>query len=278
MHPILFQFDTPSFLKGIFSDTITIYTYGFLIALGAVLAFIYTGYQAKKQYNVSWETTQWLITLLIIAAVVGGKIFIFFEDPSGYLQHPGKLLDNFANGFVFYGSFIFAIPTMLWFFRHYKLPTLGMLDIIAGTTLIVHGTGRLGCFMAGCCYGVPTDGFISVTFTDPHCVAEPLNTPLHPTQLYSSLMIFTILAFILFMKKRKKFEGQLFLTYLMLYAVGRSIIEIFRGDLSRGFVIDGVLSNSQLIAGLFFLVALYFYIKLSKKAKQGTSGPKQEAR
>ncbi len=278
MHPVLFQFDTPSFLRGIFPDTITIYTYGFLIAIGAVLAFFYTARQAKKQYNVPMETTQWLITLLIIAAVVGGKLFIFFEDPSGYLKHPGKLVDNFANGFVFYGSFIFAIPTMLWFFRHYKLPTLGMLDIIAGTTLIVHGTGRLGCFMAGCCYGVPTDSFLGVTFTNPQCAAEPLNTPLHPTQLYSSLMIFAILAVIIFMKDRKKFDGQLFLLYIMLYAIGRSVIEVFRGDISRGYVIEGVLTNSQFIAGLMFLVALYFYVKLSKKAKQGTSAQKRGAR
>ena len=143
-----------------------------------------------------------------------------------------------------------------------------MLDIMAGTACVVHAFGRIGCFMAGCCYGIPHDGLLSVTFTDPNCVAEPLNTPLHPTQLYSSSMIFSILVIILFVSRRKQFDGQLFMLYLMLYAIGRSILEVFRGDLERGFLIDNILSNSQFVSIIVFLVALYFYIRLSKNSKQ----------
>jgi phosphatidylglycerol:prolipoprotein diacylglycerol transferase len=268
MHPVLIEFDTPGFLTGFLPDTISIYTYGFLIACGALAGFAYTAYQTKKQFNTSIETVQTLIILIIVAAIVGGKLFIIFEDPKSYLSDPSLLFRNFSNGFVFYGSLLFAIPTMLLFFRHYKLPTLAMLDIMAATTCIVHAFGRMGCFMAGCCYGTGHDGFFSVTFTDPKCSAEPLNTPLHPTQLYSSIMILAILAIILFVKRRKKFEGQLFMLYLMLYAIGRSVVEIFRGDLDRGFIIDGILSNSQFISILVFSGALIIYIRLLKKSKQ----------
>jgi phosphatidylglycerol:prolipoprotein diacylglycerol transferase len=266
MHPVLFEFNTPEFLSGILPDTITIYTYGFLIACGAISGFAYTAYQAKKSYDIKTETVQSLVILIIFASVIGGKLFIVFEDPKLYLTEPSRLFRNFSNGFVFYGSLLFAIPTMLLFFRHYKLPVWGMLDIMAGTTCIVHAFGRMGCFMAGCCYGKTHDGIFSVTFTDPMCKAEPLNTPLHPTQLYSSLMIIAILVIILFVSNRKKFDGQLFMIYLMLYAIGRSIIEIFRGDLDRGFIIDGILSNSQFISLLVFLGALVMYIRLYKKA------------
>ncbi len=268
MHPIFFQFEVPDFLKSFLPDTLTIYSYGFLIACGAIAGFIYTAVQAKKQFSVKTETVQMLVVLIIISAVVGGKFFMIFEDPKLYLSEPSKLFKDFNNGFVFYGSLLFAIPTMLLFFRVHKLPTLPMLDIMAGTACIVHAFGRMGCFMAGCCYGTPHEGLFSVTFTDPQCVADPLHTPLHPTQLYSSTMIFAILVIILFVSRRKQFDGQLFMLYLMLYAIGRSVLEIFRGDLERGFLIEDILSNSQFISILVFLTALFFYNRLAKKSRQ----------
>ncbi|MDZ7605768.1 MAG: prolipoprotein diacylglyceryl transferase [Cyclobacteriaceae bacterium] len=266
MHPVLFEFDTPNFLRGFFPDTIGIYTYGFLIACGASLGYLFTRYQAKKQFNASTEVVQTMVIIIIAAAVVGGKLFIFFEDPERYWNDPLAIFRNFSTGFVFYGSLLLAIPSLLLYVKASKIPALPMLDIIAITACIVHGFGRLGCFMAGCCYGLPHEGWTSVTFTHPRSSAEPLFTPLHPTQLYDAFSIFTIMAILLFLSKRKQFHGQIFLVYLMLYAIGRSVIEIFRGDVERGFIIENVLSNSQLISGLLFLTALFFYVRLRKSA------------
>ncbi len=268
MHPILFEFNTPDFLKALLPGQITIYTYGFLIACGAISGFVYTAWQAKKQFSVSVETTQTLIVLIILASVVGGKVFIIFEDPQFYLRNPSKLFENFSSGFVFYGSLLFAIPTMILFFRHHKLPTLAMLDIMAVTTCIVHAFGRMGCFMAGCCYGKVTEGPIAVTFTDPACSAHPLDAPLHPSQLYSVILIVSIMVSLLIVNRNKLFNGQLFMLYLMLYAIGRSVIEVFRGDLDRGYMIDGILSNSQFISILVFLGAGWVYISLYRRTKQ----------
>ena len=136
-----------------------------------------------------------------------------------------------------------------------------MLDVMAVTTCILHGIGRIGCFMAGCCYGKLTDSLLGVVFTNPVCQAEPLNTLLHPTQLYEASFIFLILIGLLILKRNRQFEGQLFLIYLMAYAAGRGFLEIYRGDLSRGFVIEDYLSISQLISILLIGVALYFYVK-----------------
>jgi len=268
MHPILFQFDTPGFLTSFLPDTITIYTYGFLIACGAITGFLYTAWQAKKQFNFPYEETQQLILWIIIAAVVGGKLFIVFEDPSFYLSNPAALFKNFGNGFVFYGSLLFAIPALLIFIKIKKLPLFGMLDVMAVTAVIVHAFGRMGCFMAGCCYGVPSHGFTAVTFHDPHSQADPLGIPLHPTQLYSVSALLIILLVLLFVKYRKQFDGQLFMIYLMLYAIGRSVIEVFRGDLERGFIIDNIISNSQFISLLVFFGAGYVYYRLWKKDKR----------
>lgn len=258
MHPILVKIAIPSFLQGFLPNEIVIYSYGFMIFLGAILASTYLVIQLKKRFGLKKDDSLNLVIGIIIAAIVGGKAFLFFEDTSYYMNNPSALFSN--SGFVFYGSLVFALTVVYLFIRKYKLQVWPFLDIIAITTLIVHFFGRLGCFLAGCCHGIPYDGLFSVVFTDPKCVAEPLNTGLHPTQLYSALMLVSILLLLLFIKKRQRFEGQIFLLYIMMYAGGRSVIEEFRGDEARGFVFNGFFSNSQLIALLLFIVALYFYI------------------
>ena len=252
MHPILFE-----------SDSFTIYTYGFFIAIGAVLGGLYMWWQGKRQFGLSFDQANTLFVLLIVAGVVGGKLFVLFESPEYYLGNPLKLFSG--SGFVFYGSLLTAIPTILWFFNKNKIPTLGMLDVMAIVTCIVHLFGRIGCFNAGCCYGLPTSFIFGVTFTDSKCQA-PLNTSLHPAQLYEVALIFGIAIFHLLHGRVRKFEGQQFLLYLILYSIGRGALEIFRGDIERGFVIEEFLSNSQLISLLVVITSLYFYVKLNRKA------------
>jgi phosphatidylglycerol:prolipoprotein diacylglycerol transferase len=257
MYPVLFKI-----------GSFTIYTYGFCIAVGALLGFVYMYWQGKKQYGITFDQSNNLFILLVIAGVVGGKLFMIFEDPSLYFSQPKKLFSG--SGFVFYGSLLTAIPVMLWYFRKIKVSVLGMLDVMAAVTCIVHGFGRVGCFMAGCCYGLPTDSFLSVVFSNPACQAEPLHTPLYPTQLFEATFIFSILIALLILKKKKQFDGQLFLIYLMVYAVGRGVLEIFRGDIERGFLIENILSNSQFISIMVVSVALYFYIRLNRNKKLTT--------
>ena len=266
MHPILFKIPIPEFLQGFLPAEITIFTYGAMIFLGAILASIYLVTKLKKRIDLKQDDALSLVSGLIISAIVGGKVFLYFEDPSFYNQNFSALFGN--SGFVFFGSLIFGLTFVWLFIRKFKLAVWPFLDIIAITTLIVHFFGRIGCFFAGCCHGIPYDGIFSVIFTDEQCVAEPLNTPLHPTQLYSAFMLLAILAILLIIKRFQRFDGQLFLLYLMLYAAGRSVIEEYRGDEDRGFVFDGFFSNSQLIALILFLIALYFYIKKWRESQK----------
>lgn len=254
MHPILFEV-----------GSFTIYSYGFCIAVGALAGFSYMYWQGKKQFGLTFDQSNTLFIMLVLAGVAGGKLFVIFENPSFYLSQPKKLLSG--NGFVFYGSLLTAIPIMLWYFKKIKVPVLGMLDAMALVTCLVHGFGRIGCFLAGCCYGLPTESFLGVTFTSPVCQAEPLNTPLHPTQVYEAIFIFCLLIGLSFLKSKKKFEGQIFLLYLILYAAGRGVLELFRGDTQRGFLIENILSNSQFIALGVISIAAYFYLRLNRKSK-----------
>lgn len=263
MHPVLFRIPTPEFLEGVFGEYFTVYSYGFFIFIGAVVGLSYVAKESKKNFNLSFDKVNNLFLLLLLSAIIGGKVFLYFEEPGRYAGNLKALLSG--RGFVFYGSLLFCIPAMLWFFKKNRLPTLQMLDIMAVTTCLVHMFGRVGCFMSGCCHGIEWHGPLAVTFSDPTCLAKPLNTPLHPTQLYSAFMIISITVILLVIKKKKKFHGQLFLVYLMLYALGRSVVEVFRGDVSRGFVIEGYVSHSQFISLIVLLGSLYFYIQFKKR-------------
>lgn len=250
MRPILFE-----------AAGISVYSYGFMIAIGIIAGVAWLAIRGKKELGITFDQANTLFLLIFIAALVGGKVFLFFEDPGHYLSNPGRLLTG--RGFVFYGSFLFAIPTMLWYFKRQKLPARQMLDIMAITTCLVHIFGRLGCFMAGCCHGTPTHFFTGVSFSDPACSAEPLNTPLHPTQLYEASFIFLVMLMLIYLGPRKKFHGQLFLSYLILYAAGRIVVEYFRGDIARGFIIENYLSHSQFIALLVIFATMFVYSKWS---------------
>ncbi len=243
----------------------TIYSYGVLIALGAAMGFWYISTVANKELGISKDKIQTLCILIIFAAFIGGKIFFYFEKPSYYFNPPANMLKNFRTGFVFYGSLLFVIPTVIWYFRKNKLPVLPMLDIVAITATIVHFFGRLGCFTAGCCYGIHTDSVLGVTFTHEASKAKPLGESLHPTQLYEATLI-ALIGIILYMFKRhQRFQGQLFLIYIALYAVGRAVVENYRGDIRRGFIIEDVLSHSQLISLILVGGVAFFYVKLAKK-------------
>jgi len=251
MYPVLFE------VAGI-----SLYSYGFMIALGAMAGVAYMAIQGKKDVDLTFDQANSLFLFICLAAFLGGKIFLIFEDPGHYIEEPRKLLTG--RGFVFYGSFLFAIPTMFLFFRRNKLPSYAMLDVMSVTTCLVHMFGRIGCFMAGCCYGKPTHSAFAVTFTDDACQA-PLHTSLYPTQLYEALYIFMVMIVLIFLRRARKFYGQLFLTYLMLYAIGRFVLEYFRGDQGRGFIVERYLSNSQFVAILIFAAVLIIYRTWSKR-------------
>jgi phosphatidylglycerol:prolipoprotein diacylglycerol transferase len=155
--------------------------------------------------------------------------------------------------------------TGIWWLRKENIPYKPVLDIAAFSIPVVHIFGRLGCFLAGCCYGKVCTSSIGVTFTHPETLAMPQNVPLFPTQLFDLGLNLAILLIVFLLEKRKKFEGQLFLVYLMIYAVGRSVIEIYRGDEARGFLFGGALSHSQFIAILLFLGCLFFWSRWEKQ-------------
>ena len=261
MHPELFSI-----------DNFTVHTYGFMIMLGALLSYLFITRSAKRELGIDPDKIQTLAIYVILSAFLGGKLFFYFEDPKFYFHPPSNMLQDFRTGFVFYGSLLFAVPIAFWFFKKEKWPLWPMMDLLAITILIIHTSGRLGCFSAGCCYGLPTNAPWGISFTNELSQAEPLHTSLHPTQLYEAVFLGLLIIFLIMFKRHKRFEGQLFMIYLMVYSVGRGMIEIFRGDLRRGFIIEDFLSHSQLISLFIICFALWMYRKLRKKGLRVKKG------
>ena len=135
---------------------------------------------------------------------------------------------------MFYGGLILAVVVALWYIRRIGLPLWTTCDVFAPGIALGHVVGRFGCFFAGCCYGKPTTLPWAITFTDPFAAANvgtPLDVPLHPTQLYEAGAELLILVLLLATERRgRPFPGRTFWLYMLLYAISRYVIEIFRGD------------------------------------------------
>lgn len=257
MHIELFHFSLPDFLSNLFHiKQVTVYTYAFCIAFAALIGSLYTKWSARKDLEI--ELSNSFFYMIFIAGFVGGKLFYYLEKPLFYWNNPSLLLDNFSGGFVFYGSFVTIIPIVIWYLKKKSIPVLPMLDILAITTLVAQVFGRIGCFCAGCCYGLPTNSFFGTVFPTSNNIA------VHPTQLYEAFIVLCLMGLLLIIKKYNQFHGQTFLLYLSLYATSRAFLELFRGD-KRGYIIDGFLSHSQFIALLLIVTSLFFYKKLKHK-------------
>ncbi|HUG52725.1 MAG TPA: prolipoprotein diacylglyceryl transferase [Vicinamibacteria bacterium] len=252
----------------------TLHTYGVLLALAFVAGLWVAGRQAKANGLDSARVTDMAVYVLI-AGLVGAKLLLVVVEWGYYARNPGELLSIFQSGGVFYGGLLAAFPVAWWYARKHALPPWRTADALAPAVVLGQAVGRLGCFSAGCCYGTSADVPWAVTFHDPYAartVGTPLDVPLHPTQLYeagATLLIFLVL---MRMARRKRFDGQVILAYVALYAVARFVIEFFRGDAVRGTVV-GWLSTSQFI-GLLTVVAVVLVLPyLARKNRVADSSP-----
>lgn len=256
MHPILIKigsFQMP--------------TYGLLLAL-ALLTAIITADRLGRREGFDGGRMLDFSTWIIVVGLVGAKILMIISDWGYYRQNPGEIfsLNTLEAGGVFYGGFIAAALFAVWYVRTYHLPPLKMFDIYAPAIALAQSVGRLGCFSAGCDYGTRTTSFLGVVFTNPYShevTGVPLNVRIHPTQLYESLATLIIGVILLWRFGRKKRDGEIFLLYVVLYAVARFFLEFLRGDEDRGFVFNHLLSTSQFIAilAVLFSIGLWIYLR-----------------
>jgi len=261
MHPVLFRI--PVF------GGLVIHSYGVMVASGFVAGMTWVYFESKRIGQDPSRNLD-LVFYILVSAIIGSKLFyIIVSQREAFLQNPLILFEIWRGGLVFYGGLILSLITGVWYIRRHKMPMLTTLDIFAPAIAIGHSLGRIGCFLAGCCYGKPVLGhhWYSVVFPpNPSCFA-PTGIGIYPTQLMESageVIIFTVL---FFLSRAKKFDGQIMASYMMLYSILRFSDEFLRGDMIRGFVISGVLSTSQFISIFIFATGAYMYARLYRKSR-----------
>ncbi|VEN73590.1 Prolipoprotein diacylglyceryl transferase [Candidatus Desulfarcum epimagneticum] len=222
--------------------TVSLHSYGLFVAIGCLAGFFLARVEARRK-NIDPDRISDLVFYALIAGIVGARLFYALTDPAPYIQNPLALLKIWEGGLVFYGAFILAVPTIFIYARRHGLKAAVIFDILAPGLALGHFFGRIGCFLAGCCYGKASDLPFAVVFQNPGSLA-PLNLGLHPVQLYSALSNLLIFGFLWLLRKRLRIDGQLFWVYVLLYAAARFFLEFFRGDF-RGDFVFGILSPAQ---------------------------------
>ncbi len=240
----------------------TIHGYGLMIAIGIVAAYAVAELRARKK----GLEDKYIFPLLVWGVVIGfvcAKILYYITILDEIRSDP-RIMLNIFDGFVVYGGIIGGIAAGYCFCRIKKINFWEYLDLVVPSIALAQGFGRIGCFLAGCCYGVATDGPLAITFTDSQFA--PNGVALVPTQLYSSAFDFLNFAVLCLLSRKNKVSGRISALYLIIYSVGRFIIEFFRGDLIRGQV--GALSTSQFIAIFVILFAVALFWKRSHDYKK----------
>ena len=235
----------------------TVHGYGLMIGLGFMLAVLIGCSRAKKMgFNEDHFFN--MCVLVLIFGWIGGKILYVIVEFGDFVRNPLSVLGS--GGFVVYGGILSGILTIYIYCRIRKIDFLNYIDLIVPSVAINQAMGRIGCFMAGCCYGRETDSFIGVVF--PKGCLAPAGVKLLPTQLFSAAGDLIIFFITIWYASRKPLKGKVTALYLLLYSVGRFAIEFLRND-NRGNV--GPLSTSQFISIFIALAAVIFGIFLNKK-------------
>jgi len=264
MHPILIKI-----------GPVTIHSYGFMMAVGVALALWFMYRQAKNQ-GIDANRLLDGAFYIILVSLFGAKLILFLGDISRYTRNIKELFWIARSGGVFQGGLVFGIVFGLWYLRRRRLPTWKVADIVAPALALGHGFGRIGCFLAGCCYGTECALPWGVTFHNAYAnqlTGVTLNQPLHPVQLYEAGLNFLNFLILTLILKKKTFDGQVFPLYVVNYSVIRYITEFFRGDHpDRAFLFRGTsplltMSYPQFFCILGLAIGLLLFMIFKKRSR-----------
>jgi phosphatidylglycerol---prolipoprotein diacylglyceryl transferase len=258
MYPILFELygsAVPSFF--------------FMIMVGALVA-TYVVYKYAEEDGLSVIYMLDIAIISVIMSVIGGRIFhVLVEQPAYYWEDPMRVFYFWQGGFVSLGSYIFSAIGCVIYLRWRKVPLFKYFDIATLGVAMVIAFTRVGCLLAGCCFGRPTDSFLSITFHSPysHAGQNFLGIPLHPSQIYAIINALILFIVLMFVYKRRKFVGQMTATFLIYLGITRFFIEFMRGDSDRGVYFNDAISTGQIVMLIFVAGGTFLYWQGLKKVR-----------
>lgn len=239
--------------------------YGLCIVTGIFIAAFLCYWICKKKQQ-DFLNLILIGTIVVAAGFSGAKIlYILVSYPLKdffwilWSVLIGKNQQETVSGFVFYGGLILGIPAYFLAAKLAKCKSFEYLDIFSFIIPMVHGFGRIGCFCAGCCYGIPYEGIFAVQYKHPLSTV-PVNVGIFPVQLIEAILLITLALILMFLVLKNKHN--LIYIYIFSYSLIRFILEFFRYDSERGSV--GILSVSQFISLILFLVTFIMFLFITK--------------
>jgi len=215
MYPVLFQI-----------GTLQVRSYGVMIALGFLLA-VWWSMRVAPRYHIDSEQILDFVLLTALAGAIGSRLAYVALDWGNFVREPLHALHFWEGGLSFHGGVIGGGLAVAFIARRKGIPFLRVADVLAPGVALAYALGRIGCFLGGCCYGVPTDLPWACSFRDPF--NPHLHTPpSHPTQLYASLSNLLIFCLLTRLQRPPHPAGKVFWAYVTLYGLYRFIVEFWR--------------------------------------------------
>ncbi len=237
-------------------------TYGVLVTIG-FLSGLWVACRLARRVGLDTDTIINLGVYSALAGILGAKLLMILLEWDFYWKHPGEILSfsTLQAGGVFYGGLLAALLVAAFYMRRKRMPGLVTADAFAPAIALGHAIGRLGCFSAGCCWGVETRLPWAVTFTNPtshQLFGTPLHQPLHPTQLYEALAEAAIFVILYRRFVRAHAPGSILGLYLLLYSSARFVIEFVRAHdqanpLAGGLYLEQWLALALIAAGFWLI-------------------------
>jgi len=242
-----------------------IYWYAIIIATGFFLAVLYAMHRSRE-FGLDDEKLSGMLMVATPLAIVGARLYYVLFELDRYLDDPISMLYIWEGGLAIYGGIIFAVLGICIYCKFKKLKIVNFLDVGALGLLIGQAIGRWGNFMNVEAYGGET--------TLPWRMQIPNGTCVHPTFLYESLWNVTGFIILHFYSKKRKFDGEIFILYVMWYGIGRMMIEGLRSD---SLYIPGTpIRVSQLLAGASAVASFVLLVYNYKKIKENKIGGNED--
>jgi len=255
---------------------VTIHSYGTLLMLGFIAGILLARREARR-LGLSQEVALDLGVWVLIAGVACARGLFVALNWWDFAARPVEALYIWREGGLsFHGALLGGVVAGILFARRRGLSFWALADMSAPGLALGYGIARFGCLLNGCCYGAPTDLPWAVRF--PYFPDSAITTdPSHPTQVYSALGSFAILAILMWLRRLLPARGQLFLAYLMLYSVVRSGVEVLRKGYTARVLFDGI-TEAQAASAVIFAAALIAFLLLGRRAARGpAANPPQAA-
>lgn len=244
--------------------SLSIHWYGLLLAIGFIVG-LWTASRRAMRDRIAPEKVFDSGIWLILGAIAGARMLYVISYWDRLVQEPlfpsapwTEMFMVQRGGLVFYGGLIGGIVAGLIYVWKNKLPLWKFADALAPSIALGYVPGRLGCLMNGCCYGRETSLPWAIHFPPDH---ETRGVAVHPTQIYDALLNLALYFGLAWLHRRKKFDGQIFASYLLCYSVTRSVVEAFRGDYPVRYL-GGVVTPAQLVSLLILVAGAFLYWKL----------------